>query len=102
MGPIHLVQRRTEQPVTMQAQSPAKAVTIPLYRADRFGYVICIVLVIPLAFLLFAQWPLRDLVQSYSRETNDLAQCLFALYASIAITYATRMRSHLAADAFTH
>jgi TRAP-type mannitol/chloroaromatic compound transport system permease small subunit len=102
MGPIHLVQRRTEQPVTMQAQSPTKTWMRPLDRAVRLVCVCGSVLVIPLAFLLFAQWPLRDLVQSYSREANDLAQCLFALYASIAITYATRMRSHLAADAFTH
>jgi TRAP-type mannitol/chloroaromatic compound transport system permease small subunit len=56
-------------------------------------------LVLPLSFLLFLQWPLRDLVQAYSREANDLAQCLFALYVSVAITYATRKRSHLAADA---
>jgi len=56
-------------------------------------------LVLPLSLLLFLQWPLRDLVQAYSREANDLAQCLFALYVSVAITYATRKRSHLAADA---
>ena len=58
-----------------------------------------LVLVLPLSLLLFLQWPLRDLVQAYSREANDLAQWLFALYVSVAITYATRQRSHLAADA---
>jgi len=58
-----------------------------------------LVLVLPLSLLLFLQWPLRDLVQGYSREANDLAQWLFALYVSVAITYATRQRSHLAADA---
>lgn len=56
-------------------------------------------LVLPLSLLLFLQWPLRDLLQAYSREANDLAQWLFALYVSVAITYATRSRSHLAADA---
>src|SRR5664279_1256717 len=56
------------------------------------------VLVLPLALLLFLQWPLRDLVQAYSREANDLAQCLFALYVSLAITFATRRRAHLATD----
>jgi TRAP-type C4-dicarboxylate transport system permease small subunit len=56
-------------------------------------------LVLPVSLLLFLQWPLRDLVQAYSREANDLAQWLFALYVSVAITYATRVRSHLAADA---
>jgi TRAP-type mannitol/chloroaromatic compound transport system permease small subunit len=57
-------------------------------------------LVLPLGLLLFLQWPLRDLVAMYSREANDLAQCLFALYVSIAITCATRRRAHLATDVF--
>lgn len=86
----------------MQAEARSKAW---LMRLDRIVHFVCVcasVLVIPLALLLFAQWPLRDLVQSYSREANDLAQCLFALYASIAVTYATRTQSHLAADALTH
>ena len=56
------------------------------------------VLVLPLALLLFLQWPLRELVQAYSRESNDLGQILFALYVSIAITSATRQDGHLAAD----
>ena len=58
-----------------------------------------VALVLPVSFLLCVQWPLRELVQAYSREANDLAQWLFALYVSVAITYATRTRSHLAADA---
>jgi len=73
-----------------------------LSRLDRSIARICdcgLVLVIPLSLLLFAQWPLRDVVHAYSREANDLAQCLFALYVSLAITYATRSRAHLAADA---
>ena len=53
---------------------------------------------LPLSLLLFLQWPLRELVQAYSRQANDLAQCLFAVYVSLAITYATRRRSHLATD----
>jgi TRAP-type mannitol/chloroaromatic compound transport system permease small subunit len=56
-------------------------------------------LVLPVSLLLFLQWPLRELVQAYSREANDLAQILFALYVSLAITYATREHAHLAADA---
>src|SRR5216684_9047710 len=55
-------------------------------------------LVLPVSLLLFLQWPLRDLVQAYSIEANDLAQWLFALYVSLALTYATRERAHLAAD----
>ncbi len=58
------------------------------------------ILVLPVSLLLFLQWPLRDVVQMYSREANDLAQCLFALYVSIAITYATRRHAHLATDVF--
>ena len=57
-----------------------------------------LVLVIPLSLLLFLQWPLRDLVGKYSREANDLAQILFAFYVSLAVTYATRHGTHLAAD----
>ena len=55
-------------------------------------------LVLPVGLLLFLQWPLRDVFQAYSREANDLAQCLFALYVSIAITSATRRHVHLATD----
>ena len=58
-------------------------------------------LVVPVSFLLFLQWPLRDLVQGYSREANDLAQILFALYVAVAITAATRDGAHLAADTFS-
>ena len=54
-------------------------------------------LVLPLALLLFAQWPLREGVQAWSREANDVAQILFALYAAVGITAATRSESHLAA-----
>ncbi|MCX7172015.1 MAG: TRAP transporter small permease subunit, partial [Proteobacteria bacterium] len=61
-----------------------------------------LVLVLPLSLLLFLQWPLREWVQAYSREANDLAQCLFAVYVSLAIGYATRRRSHLAVDAWAH
>ena len=53
-------------------------------------------LVLPLALMLFAQWPLRDGLQSHAREANDGAQILFALYAAVAITAATRSGSHLA------
>lgn len=59
-------------------------------------------LALPLSLLLFLQWPLREVVQAYSREANDLAQILFALYVSVAITAATRSREHLAADAVAH
>jgi TRAP-type mannitol/chloroaromatic compound transport system permease small subunit len=60
------------------------------------------VLVLPLALLLFLQWPLRELVQAYSREANDLAQCLFAVYVAVAILCATRVGTHLAVDALAH
>jgi TRAP-type C4-dicarboxylate transport system permease small subunit len=58
------------------------------------------VLALPLSLLLFLQWPLREVVQAYSREANDLAQIIFALYMSVAITAATREHAHIAVDAF--
>ncbi len=57
-------------------------------------------LVVPVVVLLFLQWPLRDLVQAYSREANDLGQWIFALFMAAAVTAATRERIHLAADTF--
>lgn len=59
-------------------------------------------LVLPVMLLLFLQWPLRDVVRAWSREANDLAQWLFALYVSLAMTGATRSGTHLAADALAH
>ena len=50
------------------------------------------------ALLLFAQWPLREIVGAYSREANDLGQCLFALYVAASVTAATRANRHIAAD----
>jgi TRAP-type mannitol/chloroaromatic compound transport system permease small subunit len=57
------------------------------------------ILVLPLALLLFLQWPLRDVVHAYSVEANDFAQIIFALYIGVAITAATRQNSHIASDA---
>ena len=54
-------------------------------------------LVLPLALLLFAQWPLRDLVQAGSRQANDAAQVLFALQMALAVSAATRAGVHLSA-----
>lgn len=54
-------------------------------------------LVLPLALLLFAQWPLREWLQAGSRAANDAAQILFALYAAVAVTAASRHGAHLAA-----
>lgn len=54
-------------------------------------------LVAPLTLLLFLQWPLRELLQAWSRQANDLAQILFAVYVAVAITAASRANTHLAA-----
>src|ERR1700674_199823 len=56
-------------------------------------------LALPIAVLLFLQWPLREIVGLYSREANDLGQWVFALYIAMSITAATRAKVHLAADA---
>jgi TRAP-type mannitol/chloroaromatic compound transport system permease small subunit len=55
-------------------------------------------LALPVALLLFLQWPLRDYVQAWSRETNDLGQWLFALFVAASIVAATRAREHIATD----
>jgi TRAP-type C4-dicarboxylate transport system permease small subunit len=63
---------------------------------DR-GWLAAALLVVPLCLLLFAQWPLRDLLGEGARLSNDLGQICFALYVAVAVTAATRRRSHLAA-----
>jgi TRAP-type C4-dicarboxylate transport system permease small subunit len=85
----------------------SRPATLPrlLAALDRGLGAICaaaMVLVLPVSLLLFLQWPLREVVQAYSREANDVAQVLFALYIGIAVTYATRRGAHLAADALAH
>lgn len=54
------------------------------------------VLVLPLALLLVAQWPLRDWLQAFSRQANDVAQILFGVYGAVAITAASASKTHLA------
>lgn len=55
-------------------------------------------LALPVALLLFLQWPLRDGIQAWSRETNDLGQWLFALFVALSIVAATRADDHIATD----
>jgi TRAP-type C4-dicarboxylate transport system permease small subunit len=79
-------------------------------RSSRIAAVICAALdrvtragawlVLPLALLLFAQWPLRDLVAAGSRQANDIAQWVFAIYVALALREATRKRVHMAAGLF--
>jgi TRAP-type mannitol/chloroaromatic compound transport system permease small subunit len=76
----------------------------PLTIVDRIiaaASSVALLLVLPLVLLLFLQWPLREIFQAYSREANDSAQLCFALYVSVAITYASRERAHLAVDFFS-
>ncbi len=47
--------------------------------------------------LLFAQWPLRDLIGAGSTLANDLAQGMFALYVAVSVHHAGRRREHLVA-----
>ncbi|MGO8913488.1 MAG: TRAP transporter small permease subunit [Bradyrhizobium sp.] len=75
--------------------------TIFLRGLDRLiGRVVAVArwLALPLVVLLFLQWPLRDLLRSYSREANDLGQVAFALFVAVSVTAATRAGTHLAAD----
>ena len=73
--------------------------------ADRWvGRVVAAVqwLALPLAALLLLQWPLREMVQRFSREANDLGQVVFALYVSMALTAALRAGTHLHTDVLAH
>lgn len=63
--------------------------------AGRRAFLPAAVLALPLALLLAAQWPLRELVHAYSRQANDLAQILFALYVAVAVTAASAAGRHL-------
>ncbi len=51
---------------------------------------------LPVAVLLFLQWPLRDGLQRYSREANDLGQICFAVFVACAVVAATRAHRHIA------
>jgi len=75
-------------------------IVLALDRALGFALGLLKWLIVPVVVLLFLQWPLRDLVQAYSREANDLGQWIFALFIAGAVTAATRARIHLAADTF--
>lgn len=66
-------------------------VIVRLLRAARW-------LCLPVALLLFLQWPLREWVQAGSREANDLGQWLFALFVAVSIVAATRVGEHIATD----
>lgn len=61
-----------------------------MYRAASY-------LALGVGFLLFAQWPLRDLVGAGSLLANDIAQILFALYVAIAVPFAAARGEHIAA-----
>jgi TRAP-type C4-dicarboxylate transport system permease small subunit len=82
--------------MTMRVTRGLRAVDAALDRATRWGAM----LVLPLALLLCAQWPLRDGIGAGSRQANDLAQWIFALYVAFALRHATRVRGHLATEAF--
>jgi len=95
-----VARRRGDAMGSRQERLPQALATL-----DRVLGTICAVamgLVLPVSLLLFLQWPLREVVQAYSREANDVAQVLFALYISVAVTYATRRGAHLAADVLAH
>jgi TRAP-type mannitol/chloroaromatic compound transport system permease large subunit len=58
-----------------------------------------LILVLPVSLLLFLQWPLRDLVQAYSREANDLAQWLLAIASTLGIVIPPSLVLILLSDA---
>jgi len=62
----------------------------------RALFLLFALLVIPIVLLLFAQWPLRDLIQAGSRLANDMGQLSFGLYMATAVTAASVAGVHLA------
>jgi hypothetical protein len=52
-------------------------------------------LVLALASLLFAQWPLREWFHVYTRQANDLGQLIFAVYIAVAVYAASRTHTHI-------
>ena len=83
-------------PLRPRSRSFVAALSTGLDRATRAGAW----LVLPLALLLFAQWPLRDAIGAWSRQANDIAQWVFALYVALALREATRQHAHMAAGLF--
>jgi TRAP-type mannitol/chloroaromatic compound transport system permease small subunit len=77
------------------ASAPIHKALAPLCTAASF-------LALPLTLLLFAQWPLRDLLQAYSRQANDVGQIVFAFYVAVAVTAASRGQVHLASFKASH
>ena len=70
-------------------------------RLDAVLDVLCRVgawLALPVALLLFAQWPLRNVTDGRPLLANDVAQIAFALYVAIAVRWTTRDGGHLRAD----
>jgi len=51
-------------------------------------------LALPIAVLLWLQWPLRDLGLPGSLLANDVAQAIFALYACACVAAAVRAQAH--------
>jgi hypothetical protein len=83
--------------ISHRLRSVTMALTLALDRATAAAAW----LALPLAALLFLQWPLRDLVGAWSRDANDAAQWIFALYVALALRAATRARAHVTAG-FAH
>jgi TRAP-type mannitol/chloroaromatic compound transport system permease small subunit len=96
-GALHgraLSLRRREISVEIDLKSSLACLNALLDRLTLAGSA----LVLPLSLLLFAQWPLRDLVGFGSRPANDIAQWIFALYVALALRHTTRVRGHMAAE----
>lgn len=55
-------------------------------------------LALPIALLLLAQWPLRQLSGGHPQLANDGAQALFAFYVALALRHASRRSAHLRAS----
>jgi hypothetical protein len=78
-----------------ESARPAALSSMP--PADRPAvYRLAMPLALAVVFLLFAQWPLREL-SGGGVLANDIAQLLFALYVAVAVPWASVRGAHLTA-----
>ncbi len=86
----------TESDTDANTANTAKSAKSAVERWDGFSRSAS-TLALAITALLFAQWPLRDVVGGGATQANDLAQALFALYVAVAVWHAGRRHAHLVA-----
>jgi TRAP-type C4-dicarboxylate transport system permease small subunit len=91
--------RRCGLPVFLAAPPHLQGAGVFMTKAISYFVGCAAALVLALATLLFAQWPLREVFQAYSREANDLGQIIFAWYVAAGVAAASWRGVHLVVHA---